>query len=63
MSSKKLGDFERLPEYKYYFLVDPGISNEWDMFWLMSYDEEISYFEICYDYRRKKMVFHKESQK
>lgn len=56
-------EIERLPEINFYSEVNPGISNEWDMFWIMPHKEKVEYFEISPDFRKNKIRFIVESSK
>lgn len=62
MSEVGLGEIERLPEFKGFFEVEPGISNEWDAFWLMPENRKVTFFEMSFDFRKKKIRFEIESQ-
>lgn len=63
MSKVEIGEIERLPEVKSFFLVKPGISPEWDMFWLMPEKAKVTFFEMSFDFRTNKMRFEIETSK
>lgn len=53
---KKL-EIERLPEIKMGWEVKPGLSNEWDLFWLIHEDKRIQFFEMFPNFRTGKIGY------
>jgi hypothetical protein len=50
-------EIDRLPEIKMGWEVEPGLSNEWDLFWLMHEDKRMQCFEMFPNFRTGKIGY------
>lgn len=55
-------EIDRLPEIKMGWEVQPGLSNEWDLFWLMHENKRMSFFEMFPNFRTGKIGYTIEYQ-